>query len=113
MKKLNADLEAFLDSMIKFIEVLEDKYESPVLADKLSYFHDCLVAFYESTPQFAEDGDLRSTQESQHYSVKWTAKEMLDELETVNAESNVFDIIDALRRVCSGMDTAWAIGKGF
>jgi hypothetical protein len=113
MKKLNADLEAFLDSMIEFIEVLEDKYESPVLEDKLAYFHDYLVAFSKSNPQFSEEKELRRVQESQHYTVVWAAREMLEELESINAESNVFDVIDVLRRVCSSMDTAWAIGKGF
>lgn len=96
MKKLIADLQAFSTSVHKFTEVLEDKYESPVLTDKLAYFHDCLAAFVKYSPKFSEAGE-----NGKHSYAVAKLEELAGELETVNAESNVFDIIDVLRLLCS------------
>lgn len=89
MKKLANDILMLNISVCKFIEVLETKYESSVMADKLAYFHDCVVALIEYGSK--SDGDTEFTV------VKLA--EILDALETVNAESNVFDIIDVLRQL--------------
>ena len=96
MKKLIADLQAFTTSVRKFTEVLEDKYESSVLADKLAYFHDCLVAFGKYSPKFSCDAEKGT-----HIFAVAKLEQLLGELETVDAESNIFDIIDVLRVLCS------------
>lgn len=96
MKKLIADLQAFTTSVHKFTEVLEDKYESPVLADKLAYFHECLVGFCKYSPSFTNE-----TEKDSHSFAVAKLEELQAKLETVNVGSNVFDIIDALRLLCS------------
>ena len=101
MKKLIADFIALNNSVAKFVEVLEDKYESPVMADKLEYFHDCLVAVADYAPQFSENEEISEQEKLTQVSIFMFAKEMLGELESVNAESNVFDILEVLKKLAS------------
>lgn len=100
MKKLIADLQAFTNSVRKFTEVLEDRYESPVLADKLAYFHECLESFCKYSPSFSDE-----TEKGSHSFAVAKLAELATELQTVNAESNVFDIINVLQLLCSRLLT--------
>ena len=111
MKKLIADFIALNNSVAKFVEVLEDKYESPVMADKLEYFHDCLAAIAEYDLQRPENEELLEEEKLTQIRMVQFSQEMLGELETVNAESNVFDILEVLKKLASFSQTILIVAE--
>ena len=112
MKKLDAEAKAFVTSVRKFCEFLEDHYESPVMADKLAYFRECLVGFTKATPVYADEEPLCEQQKGYRDGIVQESKELLHRFEGINADSNVFDIIDLLRFTASRMDTVIDVGNG-
>ena len=100
MKKLWDTIDELGHEIVRFTQELEDKYDSPDLSKKLQYFRkrikECSSYVPENTGGNAAEKDALA---GTLYGIQLAFQEALDQLNSVTAKSNVFDIIDVLKAV--------------
>lgn len=106
MKSLIDEINRFAGELTLFVEELEDHFDSPELKEKLEYFRVRLNDF--KSHELADMGDPeeeRNKKSTTLCGIQFCCEKALESLDEVTAESDVFDIIDALRGASRAITT--------
>ena len=98
MKTIFDEINRFAGELVSFTEELEDHFDSLELEEKLECFRDRLNEFESYEPKDMGDSEEEKNENAATlYGMQMGCEKALDSLDRVTADSNVFDIIDALR----------------
>lgn len=106
MESLIDLLYRFAGELNFFTEELEDHFDSPELKEELEYFRDRLNDFESYEPTDMGDSEAERNEKSTTLcGIQFGCEKALESLDEVTAESDVFDIIDALRGASRAITT--------
>ena len=106
MKGLIDEINRFAGELVSFTEELEDHFDSPELEEKLEYFRVRLNDFKSYEPADMGNSEVERNEKSTTlYGIQFGCGKALESLDEVTAESDVFDIIDALRGASRAITT--------
>lgn len=106
MECLINEINRLAGELVSFTEELEDHFDSPELEKKLEYFRVRLNDFKSYKPADMGGSEAERNEKSTTLcGIQFGCGKALDSLDEVTAESDVFDIIDALRGASRAITT--------